>query len=235
MESLHIKGFLENSMLDWWGKLVAVLFLPGCNFRCPYCHNPALVLNPQDLPDIPLEHIFSRLAKSGGWIDGVVITGGEPTLSTDLPQLIRQIRKAGFPVKLDTNGSNPVMLTQLLEEGLLDYVALDVKAPLNELDYQRATGQGSKVADIAESINLLKNSGIDYELRTTVCPSLLDEAKLKQLLVQIKGAKRLVLQNFKPSKLINPDYEDIKPYSKEYIQELGKMSEEYVGELRLVA
>lgn len=230
-----VKGFIENSMLDWWGKLVAVIFLPGCNFRCPYCHNPDLVLNPQDLPDIPLEYIFDRLAKFSNWIDGVVVTGGEPTLSPDLPDIVRRIVKAGLPAKLDTNGSHPKMLAQLLEEGLLDYVALDVKAPLNELDYQRATGRGAKVEDIKESINLLKNSGIEYELRTTVCPSLLDEAKLKQLLQQIKGVKRLVLQNFKPSQLINPEYEDIKPYSKEYIQKLGRMSEEYVGELRLVA
>ncbi len=222
-------------MLDWWGKIASVLFLPGCNFRCPYCHNPELAHNPDALPDIPLENVLVRLGKFKGWIDGVVITGGEPTLKDELPAIIRQIKQKNWPVKLDTNGSRPDMLARLLAEGLLNYVALDVKAPLNELDYQRATGRGAKVEAIRECIDLLKASGLDYELRTTVCPTLLDKTKLKQLLDQIKGAKRLVLQNFKPAQALDANFQQLKPYSKEYIQELGQLSEKYVQELRLVA
>ena len=227
-------------MLDWWGKIAAVLFLPGCNFRCPYCHNPELASNPNALPDIPLENILVRLSKFKGWIDGIVITGGEPTQHNNLPDFIRRIKQGSvtqdaWPVKLDTNGSHPDMLAQLLEDDMLDYVALDVKAPLNELDYQRATGRGAKVEAIRECIQLLKASGLDYELRTTVCPTLLDKTKLKQLLNQIKGAKRLVLQNFKPAQVLDANFQQLKPYPKEYIHELGQMSEKYVGELRLVA
>ncbi len=240
MDDFYIKGFIETSMLDWWGNIASVLFLPGCNFRCPYCHNHELAHNPNALPDIPLEKVLARLSRFKGWIDGIVITGGEPTLHNNLPDIIRRIKQGSVTqdawlVKLDTNGSNPDMLAQLLDEGLLDYVAMDVKAPLNELDYQRATGCGAKVESVRECIDLLKNSGLDYELRTTVCPTLLDKPKLKQLLDQIKGAKRLVLQNFKPAQVLDPDFQQIKPYSKEFIHELGQMSEKYVGCLRLVA
>jgi pyruvate formate lyase activating enzyme len=235
MQSFTIKGFIETSMLDWWGKLAAVLFLPGCNFRCPYCHNPELASNPNALPDIPLENVLVRLSKFKGWIDGIVITGGEPTMHDNLPDFIRHIKQKNWSVKLDTNGSRPDMLAQLLDEGVLDYVAMDVKSPLNELDYQRATGRGTKVEAIRESIGLLKASGLEYELRTTVCPTLLDKTQLKQLLDQIKGAKRLVLQNFKPAHVLDIGFQQLKPYSKEYIHELGQLSEKYVKELRLVA
>jgi pyruvate formate lyase activating enzyme len=234
MHSLTIKGFLETSLLDWWGKLAAVLFLPDCNFRCPYCHNPELVLHPQTLPDIPLEYVLERLAKFKGWLDGVVITGGEPTLHSDLPLLMRRIKHAGWPIKLDTNGSQPDMLKQLLDEGLVDYVAMDVKAPLNELDYQRATGRGIKLEDIKESMRLLKAAEVEYELRTTLCPGLINKEKLTQLFGQLKGTKRLVLQNFKPSRPIDSNLQHMAPYPVEYLNEISRIGQDYVQELRMV-
>ncbi len=234
VESFPIKGFLETSLLDWCGKLSAVLFLPGCNFRCPYCHNTELVLQPHKLPDVSMDYVLRRLRKFKGWIDGIVVTGGEPTLQPALPSFIRRIKKKNWLVKLDTNGSNIDMLKQLIDEQLLDCVALDIKAPLNEVDYYRATGRCFIIESIKECLELLKSSNIDYELRTTVCPGLIDKKKLKQLLPQIKGAKRLVLQNFRPSQTIDSRLQHLMPYPKEYMQELGQMSEGYVNELRVV-
>jgi pyruvate formate lyase activating enzyme len=233
-DNLSIKGFIETSMLDWWGKLSAVLFLPGCNFRCPYCHNPDLVLRPRTLSDIPLAYVLKRLAEFKGWLDGVVITGGEPTLHPELPALIRCLKKAGWPVKLDTNGSRPDMLKKLLADNLLDYVAMDVKAPLNELDYQRAAGKGIAVGAIKQTINLLKGANVDYELRTTVCPGITDKDKLTELFSQLKGVKRLVLQNFKPAQVIDEQWQNLKPFPNEYLQEMGHLGKGYVEELRMV-
>ena len=137
---MQIKGFLETSFVDWTGKICSVVFAPGCNFRCPFCHNHELVLQPHRFETVPEEYVLDRLSTFRGWIDGVCITGGEPTLQPDLKDFIRRLKKTGFEVKLDSNGTRPEVLTELAEEGLLDYVAMDVKGPLNHIDYSRASG-----------------------------------------------------------------------------------------------
>ncbi|MBU2547522.1 MAG: anaerobic ribonucleoside-triphosphate reductase activating protein, partial [Proteobacteria bacterium] len=133
-----IKGFLETSFIDWPGQVASVLFLAGCNFRCPFCHNHGLVLRPDDYPGLSWNSIRDRLARFPGWIDGVVITGGEPTLSPGLADLAREIKDMGFQVKLDTNGGRPEVLAGLIEADLLDHVAMDVKGPLDDVSYARA-------------------------------------------------------------------------------------------------
>src|SRR4030067_3759239 len=124
---IKIKGFLETSLSDWPGRLCSVLFLPHCNFRCPYCHNHSLVFHPDQYSSVLLKDIFARLHSFKGWIDGVCVTGGEPTLHPDLPLLIQEIKHNGFLVKLDTNGSNPEMLEKLIEKGEVDFISMDVK------------------------------------------------------------------------------------------------------------
>src|SRR5512135_851580 len=149
---IEIKGFLETSFLDWPGKLCSVLFLPLCNFRCPYCHNHPLVFHPEQYADISLEVVLNRLRSLKNWIDGVCISGGEPTLHRGLPLLIQEIKRKKFLVKLDTNGSNPQMLRDLIENKSIDFVSMDVKAPLDPFHYSRSAGVPINMKPILESI-----------------------------------------------------------------------------------
>src|SRR4030043_620779 len=165
---IEIKGFLETSFLDWPGKLCSVLFLPYCNFRCPYCHNHPLVFHPEQYATISLEDILSRLHSLKNWIDGVCLTGGEPTLHADLPSLIQEIRRHGFLVKLDTNGSNPAMLENLINAREIDFVSMDVKAPLDSFSYHRLTGLSIDINAILRSIEILKRGEVEHEFRMTV-------------------------------------------------------------------
>jgi len=237
---LPIKGFLELSLLDWQGKVASVMFLGGCNFRCPYCHNGQLIQPAAPLPDIPLGHILEHTEKHRGWIDGVVITGGEPTIHAGLPELIQTVKQAGWGVKLDTNGSNPDMLEKLISGGWVDYVAMDVKAPLNDIDYARAAGGIVNLEYIRRSIDLLMQKNIvprligglqnmvEYEFRTTVCPNLLDERKLVSLLESIQGARRLFLQNFHPAQAQDPGFRQIQAFTREQLEKFAGIASGYV-------
>jgi pyruvate formate lyase activating enzyme len=213
-----IKGFLETSFVDWPGKIVSVLFLPHCNFRCPYCHNYELVTDPGQFPAVPFDHILETLRYYRGWIDGVCITGGEPTLSPLLPQLIECIKQEGMLVKLDTNGSHPRVLASLINARLLNYVAMDVKAPLDREAYARCCGVSVDLDDIMESVNLLKASGLPYEFRTTVAPTFLNEEDLIRLAHQLTGARKLTLQHFSLAHTLDPRCSTIAPYPENRIR-----------------
>jgi pyruvate formate lyase activating enzyme len=195
---LDVKGFIDISFVDWDSKISSVIFLPNCNFRCPFCHNVNLVLNPEKLETIPFEYIEDQLKKQKGWTDGVCITGGEPTLHSSLPDLCSRIKNMGFLVKLDTNGTNPAMLKELMDRKLLDYVAMDIKAPLTVEKYSKATGVDTEklLENVKESIRLLTESGIDYEFRTTVVPTIHDVEDINQICHSLKGCKKYVLQKF---------------------------------------
>jgi pyruvate formate lyase activating enzyme len=219
-EAISIKGFLETSFLDWPGKVVSVLFLPGCNFRCPFCHNHQLVLKPGGLEDIPLRYIMGRMAELEGWVDGVCITGGEPTVHPRLPSLMAEIKRAGFLVKLDTNGSNPHMLRSLVEEGLADCVAMDVKAPLDKANYDRAAGVSTDLEDIQDSICFLKKGTVEYYFRTTVVPALHKEEDLLTLARHLSGSSSLTLQNFNPEDPLDSRLKGTSPYPEEWLQEM---------------
>ena len=219
-EALSIKGFVETSFLDWPGKVVSVLFLPGCNFRCPFCHNHALVLNPGGLEEIPRTYIMARLAELEGWVDGVCISGGEPTIHPHLPSLIEQIKRLGLPVKLDTNGSRPSVLHSLVEEGLVDCVAMDVKAPLYEVNYARAAGVPVDLEKIRESICLLKKGKGDYHFRTTIVPALHKGEDLLHLAHHLSGSSSLTLQNFNPDDPLDPRLKGTSPYTEEWLHEM---------------
>jgi pyruvate formate lyase activating enzyme len=221
-EAINIKGFLETSFVDWPGKVVSVLFLPGCNFRCPFCHNHQLVLNPGGHEDIPRKYIMARLAELKGWVDGVCITGGEPTIHPRLPSFIAEIKGAGLLVKLDTNGSRPHVLRSLVEEGLVDCVAMDVKAPLDEVSYSRAAGVPADLEKIQESIRFLKKGKVNYHFRTTVVPALHKEEDLLTLARHLSGSSSLTLQNFNPENPLDPRLKETSPYTEEWLQEMGE-------------
>ncbi len=219
---IEIKGFLETSFLDWPGKLCSVVFLPRCNFRCPYCHNHALVFHPEQYATIPLEDIVARLGSLRNWIDGVCFTGGEPTLHTGLPLLLREVKRKKFLVKLDTNGSNPQMLKNLIEREKVDFVSMDVKAPLDPFRYSRSTGLPINLKPILESIEILKSGNVDYQFRMTVVPGLHREEDIKTLGDQLRAGPRFILQNFNPENPLDPSLKEIIPYDAKALKKIER-------------
>ncbi len=223
---IEIKGFLETSFSDWPGKICSVLFLPACNFRCPYCQNHPLVFRPERYATIPLEDILNRLHFLGNWIDGVCLTGGEPSLHADLPVLVREIKRRRFLVKLDTNGSNPQRLESLIEAGGVDFVSMDVKAPLDPFHYSRATGIPAKLQSILKSIEILKEGKVDYEFRMTVVPGLHKEKDIQILGDQLRAGPRFILQNFNPENPLDPSMKNIPPYDPKVLRKIEKEVQE---------
>jgi pyruvate formate lyase activating enzyme len=188
-----------------------VMFSGGCNFRCPFCHNRGLVLNPQSMADVPFDYIGERLQKFRKWIERVVITGGEPTIHKGLRRVIEALRMQGLKVKLDTNGSNPEMVKGLVADGLIDYVAMDVKGPLDS--YERWCGVGVDKERIRESIAFILEGHVDYEFRMTLVPFLHHEQDAYAVAEEIKSARRFFLQEFVPRDTLNPKYASIQPFS----------------------
>jgi pyruvate formate lyase activating enzyme len=223
---IEIKGFLETSFLDWPGKLCSVLFLPYCNFRCPYCHNHPLVFHPERYATISLKDILARLHSLKNWIDGVCLTGGEPTLHTDLPLLIQEIKRHKFLVKLDTNGSNPQMLENLIEGRKIDFVSMDVKAPLDPFRYSRSAGIPIQLKPILESIEILKRGKVDYEFRMTVVPGLHKEEDIRTLGDQLRVGRRFTLQNFNPENPLDPSLKNIVPYDPKVMKKIEREVQE---------
>ena len=218
----EIKGFLETSFSDWRGKVCSVLFLPACSFRCPYCHNHPLVFHPEQFATIPLEAVLGRLRSLRNWIDGVCLTGGEPSLHRDLPLLAREIKRHRFLIKLDTNGSNPQRLENLIETEAVDFVSLDVKAPLDPFHYSRCTGVPIHLKPILESIEILKRGKVDYEFRMTVVPGLHKEEDIQTLGNQLRAGSRFILQSFNPENVLDPSLKKIVPYDPKILRKIEK-------------
>jgi len=222
-----IKGFVRNTLVDWEGQVACAVFLPGCNFRCHYCHARALVTEPEELPSVPIADIMQYVGENGGWIDGAVISGGEPTLQPGLEQLVLLLKSARLKVKLDTNGSQPAVLAELVRRGLLDYVAMDVKAPLDPR-YQRVVGCEVDTAAVRRSIDLLSTGPVDHEFRTTVCPEYLDEHDVLDLARDLAGARRLVLQPFRPVDCLDAALQKVEPYPRERLQAMAEAARQFV-------
>jgi len=223
-----IKGFNPNTFIDWEGKLACVIYLPGCNFHCPFCHSSSLIFDSYKLPNVPLEHIERFLESKKGWIDSVIIGGGEPTLHDDLPRLIRELKMFPVSIKLDTNGTNPGMLSGLITDGLVDYVAMDVKAPLYKEKYEQVVGQQVDINKIKESINILLTCGVDYEFRTTVVPSLLTRGDIIKIARDLNGAQRYILQQFNPKDTLDKEISKLKPYPAEELKKCAELVKEFV-------
>jgi len=190
-----------------------VLFSGGCNFRCPFCHNGSPVLHHHSMEGVPMEHILERLGKFRKWIERVVITGGEPTIHKGLPRAVAMLKSRGLKVKLDTNGSNPEMVKKLVADRLIDYVAMDIKGPLDA--YDRWCGVRVETERIRESIAFILEGRVDYEFRMTLVPFLHREDDAFQAAEEIRGARRFFLQEFVPRDTLNPKYASIRPFSTE--------------------
>ena len=217
---VEIKGFLETSFLDWPGEVASVLFLAGCNFRCPFCHNHGLVLNPREYESLEWADVRDRLSGMAGWVDGVVISGGEPTLSPGLGDLIVEIKKLGLKVKLDTNGSRPNVLAGLLADGRLDHVAMDVKSELEEDAYARCAGRSGFLEPVKTSLDILNSADIPYTLRTTVVPGLHDEESIMRLAGQLRFAPVWNLQKFSPENTLDCSYRSLVQWDGEFFDDL---------------
>jgi pyruvate formate lyase activating enzyme len=196
-----IGGLVKFSLNDYPGKTSAVIFTRGCNFRCSYCHNPELVLPEKYAPEIPLADVFSFLESRKGKLDAVTITGGEPTQHPDLADVIKEIKKMGFFAKIDTNGTQPQILKDVIEEGNIDYIAMDIKAPFHT--YQKITCVQFDPEKMKRSAEMIINSGIPHEFRTTVVSSLTTFEDLRKIAESIKGAQNYFLQRFVPAKKMN--------------------------------
>lgn len=227
-----IVGLNKTTLLDYPGRVAATVFTGGCNFRCPFCHNGDLVLKPSALDVYSEEEVFSFLKKRKNVLKGVCITGGEPTLQADLPDFIRKIKELGYAVKLDTNGYEPDMLKRLLEEGLLDYVAMDIKNCREK--YTQTVGLSVFFPEkIERSVLLLKQSQIDYEFRTTVVKELHTKEDLLKIGEWLSGCPRFFLQQYQENEhviqTILSDREEesgrgtgLHAYEKEEIKEIVK-------------
>jgi pyruvate formate lyase activating enzyme len=224
---MQIKGFLETSLIDWDGRIASVLFLPGCNFRCPFCHNHALAQKPDTLETIPWETVSEFLASHRHWIDGVTVTGGEPTIHDDLAGLLRDIRQMGFLIKLDTNGGDPGALNGLLADGLADYVAMDIKAPFDG-GYQRACGAELDVTAVIQSAGIIMETAPDYEFRTTIVPVFHKLEDIRRIGRSIKGAKKWALQQFVPDNAGDKSLRHIWPYSDDMLEKMQQEGAKWV-------
>jgi len=241
-----IGGLQKFSLLDYPGRVSAIIFTQGCNFRCHFCYNPMLVwpdvvgrVKYSAAPDngeagqighslIAEDDLFAFLAKRRGKLDGVVITGGEPTLHKDLPEFIGKIKDLGYLVKLDTNGTNPELLKKLIADKLIDYIAMDLKAPLEK--YNIVVGAAVNLKKIKESVKIIMESGLDYEFRTTLVPGLHAKDDLQKMGAIIKGASKWYLQNFKSDiNLVNKEYENARAYTEAELAEMKKIGERFVG------
>lgn len=205
---------LEPVSLEFPGHVASVLFVGGCNFRCPFCHNASLVLAPDSLPRLEAADALQFLEQRAGWVDGLVVTGGEPTLQAGLAEFLRQVKRLGLAVKLDTNGSRPQVLRELLSEGLVDYVAMDVKAPPQK--YPVLTGVPDLDCKcVAQSAAVLREGRVAYEFRTTLVPGLLLEQDVESIARWIAPASRYVLQQFRPLHTLDRALEKAVPYPRE--------------------
>ena len=233
---LHIGGYIPTSFLDYPGNTAAVVFFAGCQFRCPFCHNPELVFPGAEIERIGAEHILADLKKRAPFLDGVCVTGGEPTLQSGLLPFLREIRSLGLKVKLDTNGARPDVLERILAEKLADYAAMDLKAP--EETYSLACGRdgdATLLPLVRKSIALLLRGAVPFEFRTTLVPGLhrIEDAPLLGRMAE--GAPLFVLQNFRPGNTLDPGFSSLSSFPMEFLEEFRTALLPFVGEVKIRA
>ena len=225
-----IGGVQEFTTLDFPGRLATVVFTAGCNFRCGYCHNPQFVDEEQVkktmVRNIPEETFFKFLEKRKGKLEGVCISGGEPTLQSDILDFARKIKQAGFLVKLDTNGTKPAVLDKMIAEKVVDFFAMDIKTSL--LRYKEIIKAGFSVADIGKSKEIIKNSGLPYEFRTTAVKGKHTKEIFEEIGEWLNGADAYFIQNFRNEKTLSDEYKKEKGFSEKELMEFKILMEKYV-------
>lgn len=227
---MRIKGFQGTSLLDFPGRLAALVFTGGCNLTCPYCHNPGLVLDPGQYPDYPLDELLADLRQRSGFIDGVVVSGGEPTLESGLEDFLTELKGMGLQVKLDSNGLLPDVLQRLLNRNLIDYLAIDLKTAPGR--YSELHSVEVDNAPLLETIELTKAATCDSEFRTTCVPGLVETVDIKAMGEAIRGAKLWVLQQFVPQHALDTSLHEIEPHTSQILQDFSVLAADYVVEVK---
>jgi len=223
---MKIGGIQKFSTVDYPGYAVASIFTIGCNMRCGYCHNPELVLPEQFAGEIPEDEILEFLESRKGLLDGVAISGGEPTMQEDLPEFIRKVKEMGFRVKLDTNGTNPWMVAQLINEGLVDFIAMDIKGPLDK--YIQIAARPVDLDAIEQCVRLIKT--VDHEFRTTIVRSQLEPQDFEAIGQLVDGAQRFALQYFIPGNTVSPNFREEVSFTSEEMEQAKTIMERHVTE-----
>lgn len=225
-----ILGLQKTTLLDFPGKVASTIFTGGCNFRCPYCHNSELVIPPADVLKYSEDEIFEHLISKKRILDGVCITGGEPTIHKDLPEFIKKIKELGLLVKLDSNGTNPEMLSMLIETKLVDYIAMDIKNSKSKYN-EIACMKNFDITPIEESVSLLLENKVDYEFRTTIMKECHDAQDMQAIGIWLKGAKAYYLQSYKESEqVMNPIFS---PHSIDTLKDFVKLLQPYIPNTNL--
>jgi len=228
---MKIGGLQKTSLIEYPGKICAIVFTQGCNFRCPYCHNPELVKPGKNSNRISEEEILSFFKKRKKYLQAVAISGGEPCLQQDILEFLKEIKKMGFLVKLETNGSFPEIIEKAIEKKLVDYLSMDIKGSFEK--YDKIVRVKVEIPKIKKSINLIMNSGLNYEFKTTVVKSLINKEDFKTIGNSIKGAKLYFLQKFIPTKLLDPDFSKEETYSDEEFKKIKNLMENYVSKCKI--
>ncbi|MDY0297899.1 MAG: anaerobic ribonucleoside-triphosphate reductase activating protein [Acidobacteriota bacterium] len=207
---MRICGFIGTTLIDFPGRVAAAIFVAGCNFRCPFCHNPSLVLEAASCDAIPAADILDTLTRRRGFLDGVIVSGGEPTIQPGILELLGDLRATGLEIKLDTNGSRPDVLNRVLEMKLADYISMDIKAVPER--YSLAAGVAVDPEAIDQSIDRIIHSGCAHEFRTTVVPGIVFPEDISRIAARLAGADRFVLQQFRPDVTLDPQMKTVTPY-----------------------
>ena len=222
---MRIGGLNKFTLIDYPKHVSAIIFTQGCNFRCPFCHNPELVVPEQFAEPIPFDEVLQFLKSRKGLLDGVEFTGGEPTLQPDLLEKMRIVKELGYVIKLDSNGTNPEVLKRAISEGLTDYIAMDVKSSLEQ--YNEVAGVEVDTKKIEQSINLIKSSALDHEFRTTLIKGFHDVSEMKKIGALVNGSKKYFLQQAHYDKTVKPGFS--RPlFEKQELQELCEVASKYV-------
>lgn len=219
-----IKGLQKLTLIDYPDKVACTIFTFGCNFRCGFCHNPELIVD-DGRPDLKREDIIKFLEEREGLLDAVCITGGEPTINKDLPDFISKIKSMGFLVKLDTNGSNPKMIEELINKKLVDYIAMDIKGPIEIYD-EIAEVKVNK-EDVKKSVEIIKNRVKNYEFRITVVPTVFKEEHVKMIVEWLGDVRAFYIQNFGNEKNLDEKFKKVEPYRKEQLKKIHNMFKKY--------
>jgi len=226
-----IKGLEKFAPKDFPGFIASTVFLAGCNFRCPYCHNPDLIDRPESLADIPRDFFLAYLDARKGWLEGICVSGGEPLLADGLEDLLAVIKERGLLVKLDTNGSSPGRLAELIRAKLVDKLALDMKASFKR--YAEVTRSKVRTTDIERTLDILGETGIETVFRTTVVPGLVGAEDIRAISLRLSGAAVFQIQSFSPFNTLDPEMSKIKPYGRDEILAMAKIAQPHFGEVRV--
>ena len=229
---MRIVGFTETSLLDWHGRIAAVLWIGGCDFSCPFCHNHKVADDDPNLPEVPWEEISRTLQRKRDWYDGVVLTGGEPLMHPEVFELCQRLKDTGQQVKVDTNGSFPYALKTLVEQQLVHAVAMDVKSPLDSR-YARAAGRPVDIAPLRRTIRLLLESGIEHEFRCTLVPDLIKPDDIAAIGGAIKGAQAVALQEYVPKRARVKGFSEGKSYTQSDVDAMAEVLRRSVKEVRI--